>query len=625
MTNLRYTARWSEQKRGCIFAEDFISLARLAFNGGAITGAGAVVSKGLTVDGTQYATFDDIETPQTAVSAVVRFSADAVSTGILFGNQNLITGTPAAGFCIWVDINGIWATYSDGSDVETPVSIGLDYADGVAHTITYVIGSGDHALYVDDVSATASATTPAPVSVSGAMAGGDGTDNFVGTVYQARIFDAELTEAEHAVYHAGTLTNTLLSAWAAYGCDTFGHDTVGHRIWDNLDSAKDLIKGDGVLASTFPILADHIGRHCQFYVFDGLDDYVSHWPTMTAGYTVSALVNTAGIPAILQCNDATIKNLLTAPGAFEGSLYNLAIFDRVLTALEKFEIEYQQKRTAWRAGVIDPALLRLIESGVGIQVFRFDAPGSAYTDFSSLAVSPTATALTWADGIQTTGGTSKLTVPDGAGLRSADVSIVVCASEFIDGTVLQKGANYDLRVSNSGKTIDFNGETLIHTAAPVFTWAVTCRDGEAPRFYADGVYVGAGASVVAVDDTDTGALTIANLTVGGAEFNVASVLKSLVICSTILTPAEVKLAHSMLGRGFDFENTAALVVSVDADDSILAAQTDVIIDCSNAGAAPGRVYLADAAIFGLAAVRVEQTVTAWAEDEITFDVVPGAL
>jgi len=36
-------------------------------------------------------------------------------------------------------------------------------------------------------------------------------------------------------------------AYVTYGCDSFSDDTVGNFIWENLNSDKDIIKGDGII------------------------------------------------------------------------------------------------------------------------------------------------------------------------------------------------------------------------------------------------------------------------------------------------------------------------------------------------------------------------------------------
>ena len=158
----------------------------------------------------------------------------------------------------------------------------------------------------------------------------------------------------------------IKTAFARYACDSFGNDTVGNYIWERVDSDLDLVMGDGSDSDTFPTLTVHSAHETAYYVFDGVDDYVSGWPTMPDEYTVVAAVSDSypdGQPDIQSCNDDTIETLLTTPGSYSGNLHSLIIFDSELSSGDLAIVGERMLRRLWRDTYVDPFTARLIRSG----------------------------------------------------------------------------------------------------------------------------------------------------------------------------------------------------------------------------------------------------------------------
>jgi hypothetical protein len=557
MSNPRFAAIACERMRGCSFAENFVTEDRLLINSGIVTGSGIVIDRSIVFDGTQHVDFDIVSQALPA-SAVVRFSASQTSTGVLLGNANLISGSPADGFCVWVDANGVKATYSDGTSIETALAIDLDYTDGHIYTVTYVIGASSHTLYVDDETPDTAATTVAgPIGETTAvMVGGDGTNNFVGTIYRTRIFDATLTAGEHALFAADALTSFVNDSFATWNCDTFGNDTLGNRIWESTRSGRDLTLGDGSTASLFPTFTDYTDHRTQYYDFDGTDDYVSGWPTMPSTYTVSAAFSTdypASVPYVQQVNDSTIEDLLTVGGAFDGQLHNLIIFEGVLEQIQLYHLEWTQLSRLWRDTFIDPFSSRLIVEGACIQSYYFEDPADTFKDHSDVDATATPTDVTWDDGLTFPLTTSELEVPDEVAIRSDEITIHVVGDTFIEDAIndylVSKGANYSLRIWSTGPIIYFlTSLRSLSLGDIVDTVTVTCKTGEKPKFYFDGEFVGEGSATVTVDNTDTGNLYLGNDADGGNNFR--GKMRKVSIYNQVLTPTEVKVLHD-----FTFEDT----------------------------------------------------------------------
>ena len=153
-----------ERMRGCSFAENFISEARAALNNGTSWGSGNTVDHGLTVDGTSRGyDFGIVSQPTGVVTVILQFSADTTQQGTLITNTHSNTAFASfpgdRGFRIWLDTDGVRASYGNASTMETPLEVDLDFADGEVHTITYIIGATGHTLYVDDLDPATASTT----------------------------------------------------------------------------------------------------------------------------------------------------------------------------------------------------------------------------------------------------------------------------------------------------------------------------------------------------------------------------------------------------------------------------------------------------------------------------------
>lgn len=338
------------------------------------------------------------------------------------------------------------------------------------------------------------------------------------------------------------LTVDPIHAWP---CATFGDDTDGNKIWDKFDSVNDLIKGDGSTAGTFPTFTSE-SEEIEYYEFDGVDDYVSNWPDMPAAYTVSAALSDShpdGQPYISQCNDATVKNLLTVGGAFTGNLHNLVIFDSVLSAEEALAWADYQLRRVWRDTLINPYTARLIRNGEDVQEYVFSDVAAPYTDWSDTGATATPTGITWSNGLTYDNSSSVVTVPDEAAVRSDPVSIFA-SGVFDTGHIVDKGTNYEVSAvyAAGNVTITANGVSSGAIAcANLYSIGVVLEDGEYPMFYVNGYYKAVGGSTTTVNDTDTNDLLIGNQAGGSSEFT--GTLKRLTIVNRALEDTEIGMLH----------------------------------------------------------------------------------
>lgn len=618
--------------RGCSFAENFVTEARVSINNGTVTGSGIVIERLVTFDGTQHVDFDIVSQALPA-SAVVRFSAAATSTGILLANANLIAGTPDDGFCIWVDATGVKATYSDGVAIETALSVPIDYTTGAVFTATYVFTATSHTLYVDaETPDTGVTTTTGPIGATTAvMVGGDGSDDFTGTIYNPRIFNATLTAGEHALYYGGTLTSFIGDAYAKYSCDDFGEDTTGNKIWDTSMNERDLIKGDGSTSSLMPTLVEYTAHSTDYYTFDGVDDYVSSWPTMPATYTVSAALSTAyptAIPYIQQVNDATIQTLLTTGGSFTGNLHNLVIFEGVLEQIQLYHLEWIQLSRLYRETNCNAYVSRLIVEGTCTQAYFFEDPINTLHDYSDLDTTQTQTDASWDNGLEFAATTSEISTPDEAGLRSDKVTVHVVGDFNPDTTqrfMIFKEDNYEFSIYTSGPytILKLNNKTSSNlTLTSYSSVSATCKDGDSVEFYVNGASVGSSLSGTTIDETSTEDQYIGNDETGSNEF--LDTIKKLFVFNAVLAPTEIAVLHD-LTLPEDVPDTTPAITDVDTDDIIDSTQTNVVLTGTNLGATEGKLYLANDAALGFASIVVEQSIDSWADTSIQFDVTPGTL
>lgn len=381
-SNPRLNALPCERMRGCTFADDFVTLARIADNLGTDTGTGNAADHGLTTTGAGYIAYEII--PQTGgFTVVVRFSATAESDpGILIGNANLTGGVAADGFCVWVDDDGVKANHSNGATIPIACEIDFDYADGEIHTVTYVVNmtGGEHTLYVDALPESVQSTTISETigEAAAVTVAGDGTRNFKGTVHKARIFAALLTEDEHALYYSDILTAFWDAPYAKWRCDEQCDDTNGNRIWDTTVECRDLLKADGLTGAKFPTL------ETDKYLFDYVNDYISNLPDLPDEYTISVVRSDPEriYPYIQQDNDTSFSDLLTTEKGYWGYIHSMIIYPKVLTQIEKYHDEYMQLYWLWR-GRAYGLYHRLIVEGTCQLAMFLDADRYVYRDFSN--------------------------------------------------------------------------------------------------------------------------------------------------------------------------------------------------------------------------------------------------
>ena len=539
--NPRLAALPCERMRGASFAENFLSKTTLSENRGTDTGAGNVVNHGLTTDGNGYIDFE-IHSQPGDFSVTLRFSAAAVSTGILLGNANLISGAASDGFCVWVDSTGVRANHSDGVSIPTRCSVDVSYADGETHTVTYVVdeSSGKHRLFVDALAQDEQNTTivTAIGTASSVVAAGDGTNNFQGTLYSPRVFDALLSETEHDLYHADNVTGWFDAPLASYRCDAILDDTAGNKIWNRTTAERHLHKADRVTTAKFPTF------ETDKYFFDLVDDYVSNIPMLPTDFTITAAKSTPQeeYPVIQQDNDTSFIDLLSNEGDFWGYLHSLVIHGAILTALQLLHDEYQH--FYWLArGRASGQYARLItEETCKLAMF----PASKYgnlIDFSRSYNVGTGYGITLDEtaGAGFPNASSHIRVDHDSSLQLTDGTIVVTgnfATGIAAGYVLEKVNNYYLTLGTN--TINFNGISVPHVFADNQQIAVTFRHGYKPRFFVDGEFIAEGGS-----NFTTGTSTF-DLVIGN-EFNLAQkfdeTIEQVYIGDAPLTDREIRAVY----------------------------------------------------------------------------------
>lgn len=160
----------AELTSGCVLADNMISAARASAQGASTTGV-VTYSRGANFAGGQRVEYS-AKTITFPFSAAVQFAADTAHEGVLLGNANVLDGQLQAGFCVWVDVDGVRATVCDGVNLETALELDLDYADGELRTVTYVVEAGLHTLYVGDQSISAAITITGPLSSSAPVCAG---------------------------------------------------------------------------------------------------------------------------------------------------------------------------------------------------------------------------------------------------------------------------------------------------------------------------------------------------------------------------------------------------------------------------------------------------------------------
>lgn len=304
----------------------------------------------------------------------------------------------------------------------------------------------------------------------------------------------------------------LRNAWARWACDPFGDDPAHATTWEKLDLLKDLTQGDGADSDTFPTLVTHTEHGLTYYSFDGADDYFSDWPTMPGEYTVFAARSTSypdGLPYVQSCNDTTIEVLLTTPGGFSGNLHSLVILDHEAGAIEAAYIEYRMLLRAWRQNYVDPITARLIRGGECLIQMYFEDETDKYVDYAQ-GLTATAYSLAWDKGIVFSGASSAL-VWDDSSLELESFSMIWDSPGWDltpneDAYFMENGTSTWLKMDDSSPAPGVDGDVVISmgdgtTVSQLQTprtvegyrhFAVTLRSGYAPRFFADGNFLGEG-------------------------------------------------------------------------------------------------------------------------------------
>lgn len=552
--------------RGCVFAENFISEDRVTANGGGSYGVSTTFARGMTIEEDPLnagATFDQIALEGES-TAVVRFSSDQLAAGerLLAGRVALLTAA-AQGFAVWVDADGVKATYGDGVSRETPLEVDLDYSDGEIHTVSYSFNNSDstHTLRVDALTG-ATATTTIDDDLTGwdLCVGGEAgsPDNtFIGTIYRARVFAAQLEAEEHAQYVNDDLVSFFEAPFAKYRCDDFGDDTNGHKVWckGKANTAlRDLGKGDQSSGDSpsFPTFWNK-PYETGAYFFNGAFAYLSGLPDLPEEYTVTAVISSsldkAAFPDFVSYEDlSTLLDALTTAGEFVGLLHNLVIWDGHLTPLQLHHAKYEQLyyiRRGWAQGLV----ARLHAENVLLFWAPLQAETMAFVDHAAM--------------IQGTAYEVTKNAPDACTFESNNAGIHYehnAIQQTRDGTiavlgdmesmptfrkaVVDKGLDYKFRVyrgvdleSNPVCELEFNGSEYQHPTLARDFLAVRFKFGDYPHFFVDGEYAGVGGSIVSPDNNSLDVVTVGNNNELNQGFQTP--LKQVLITSAKLTDNEI--------------------------------------------------------------------------------------
>ncbi|MCP4604494.1 MAG: LamG domain-containing protein [Proteobacteria bacterium] len=502
---------------------------------------------------------------------------------ILACSNNLIEGVAANGWCIWLDEDGIKASYSDGTTIPaTPATYDFDYADGVEHTVTFTVdadtGGGTTSLgtlHVDDAtSVTCTADDYATLGSGNICVAGDGGNNYIGSLNSVRVFNNVLTAAEHANYYNDTLTSFFDSPTAAYRCDSFSDDTDGDKIWDKTTSLNDLYKADRVTTANYPAF------QTDKYFFDAVNDYVDNMPTFAASYTVTAATSTPQLsfPEVKQHNDTTLTADLTTSGAHWGYLHSMAIHPTALTQLQLYHDEYKHLYYLDR-GRASGMYHRLITEGTCKVAMFLDSDYYVFYNYARGVKSGYGSGGVTRDGSNgcdfvAAGGViiphdSNLILNEGTIAIKLDFESAPSAA----ATLIDHGANYKIELgAPAGLRIALNGSLLIASASTCSHIAISFRDGFKPRVYVDGVFDGEGST------NYTYATTSEDLVIGNSnEFadNIHCSIKQVYIGDRALTDSEIKAlyeesriigAASMeTGTRVRSRDSSAVAVDVDVD------------------------------------------------------------
>jgi hypothetical protein len=505
-SNPRISTKPAERMQGdVIFAEDFVSTARVEANAGSLSGQN--VSRGLFCVGGGSCTF-----PQVAIGSVfsvlVEFSSESLQDSTIVDNFKF--SESRWGFSIRATADGISAGIDDGTSQSGDISVPLDYSDGKIHTLLYVVDqdTGEHHLRVDDLAVVTAITT-----VSGSLDLDEEIDfgfQLVGTVYMARVFESVISDATFELYRTSQITSFMADALATWRCDAVLDDDNGNKIWDKQPTLNDLYKADRVDSDAFPTFDG------DKYFFDLVDDYVSNVPELPEEYTVSAVTSNqlAPLAAIRQENDTTLLDELSTPGTFWGNLHNMILHPGVLTSLQLSHSEYQQLYYIDR-GYSRGMFSRLANEGTGRWTWMLS---KSFTNWGTDRGVLIGRGVTLDD--------------DGVTFPNPDSSLKQSASDAagpVGGTLMVFGSfdaedpavsylfdnDSGIELSTVGASIVFATRTIAHSFSNNKAIAVTWEWGLKPRIYIDGEFLGEGSGTVATGAT-TDEITIGNIASGGS-------------------------------------------------------------------------------------------------------------
>jgi len=351
--------------------------------------------------------------------------------------------------------------------------------------------------------------------------------------------------------------NFINSAWAVYPMGNFGDDTIGNYIWEKTTSSKDLLKGDGSTAGTFPTFVANTDHDTEYYTFDGATDYVSGWPTMPAAYTVIAAKSSAyvaGQPSIQSCNDTTIETLLTTPGSYTGNIHNIVIFDWVLSDLELAHAEQHMLRRVWRDTYVDPFTARLIRTGECVLQLYGELESAPHTDYAQ-GLGSTDDGTGWDNGITFPLSDSAVIMDSDASLDVDEITIFFKMSNKTSNTyhICQNGSNYEFHaiVYDAACMLTFNDSfKYLSSADTLNTIAVTNTHLEKPDFFINGIYVGTGDIKTAISAAGADQLYIGNNAAQTDRFE--STIKMFSVFNKKLSEKEIMVIHlaAMAERSF---------------------------------------------------------------------------
>lgn len=274
-------------------------------------------------------------------------------------------------------------------------------------------------------------------------------------------------------------------------CNSFGDSVTPPRLRCTYEPEDDLVKGDGETATTYPTFVDTdtdsgVPSH---YDFDGVDDYVSGWPTMPEEYTVCAVVDTGDGPELWTANDSTIEDVLTVSGAWEGTLYRLAIFSEELSVENLELVEY------WWVYRVPKKSAKGIEHRLILEETCISAILSTESDPDEDRATGEAwseTGVSYDNGAEFTGTDAGLRNElDGGNGFSASI---FAEHDFTDGDSgflgFADGTRFAISVASGVVTADFCGSTLEVPQGSVYS--VTAEPSAKPKFFVDGVYIDEG-------------------------------------------------------------------------------------------------------------------------------------